>query len=304
MATDPSTDQALRPCVPRSVRDGGAMFEVWQRGELRAQGFTERQIRAAVEAGDLMRVRKGHYVSRDAPLALVRASRIGGRLGCVSLLAELGVFVFDASVLHVHMERGDSRMRRDDGTASLLPKSRRRGLVLHWRRLAEPPRSGTVDIVDAVAEAVRCQEPRYAVATLDSALNTQVLPPSHLDDVFALLPDRYRILRPLIDSRAEAGTETLVRLLLRNMGCHVEVQVGISGVGRVDLLVDGWLVVECDSRAFHSDWAQQREDYRRDLALAERGYLRVRFLAEDILYRPDAVASALRSVLRSPNPAH
>ena len=95
-----------------------------------------------------------------------------------------------------------------------------------------------------------------------------------------------------------------MRLIALSLGFTVELQVKIAGVGRVDLLVDGWLVVECDSRAFHSDWAQQREDYRRDLALAERGYLRVRFLAEDILYRPDAVASALRSVLRSPNPAH
>ena len=90
-----------------------------------------------------------------------------------------------------------------------------------------------------------------------------------------------------------------MRLILVKLGCRVEVQVRIDGVGRVDLLVDGWLVVECDSKQFHSEWAQQRTDYRRDMALAVRGYFRIRFLAEDIFYRPETVIAALRGVLRS-----
>lgn len=275
------------------------MFDVWTRAEIRAQGATERQLRAAVAAGELLRARKGHYVGRDAPASLLRAARVGGRLGCVSLLAELGVFVFDTSVLHVHMERGDSRMRDDRGSGSLPRRDRRRRLTLHWRTLSEPARSGAVGTIDAVAQAVCCQEPKYALATLDSALNTGVLQPAQLDEVFALLPRRHQVLRGLIDGRAQSGTETLIRLLLRRAGHHVEVQAKIAGVGAVDLLVDGWLVIECDSKQFHSDWAQQREDYRRDLALAERGFTRMRILAEDILYRPDMVATALRGLLLS-----
>jgi hypothetical protein len=44
-----------------------------------------------------------------------------------------------------------------------------------------------------------------------------------------------------------------MRLLLRALGHRAEVQVRIAGVGRVDLVVDGWLIVECDSRAYHGD---------------------------------------------------
>jgi very-short-patch-repair endonuclease len=63
------------------------------------------------------------------------------------------------------------------------------------------------------------------------------------------------------------------------------------------LLLDGWLVVECDSRAHHSSWDQQLIDYRRDLALAARGISVLRLAAEDILYSPQRVFEALRALL-------
>jgi very-short-patch-repair endonuclease len=39
-------------------------------------------------------------------------------------------------------------------------------------------------------------------------------------------------------------------------------------VGRVDFLVEGWLIIECDSKAHHEGWDKQRRDRRRDLAAA------------------------------------
>lgn len=107
-------------------------------------------------------------------------------------------------------------------------------------------------MIDALVRAVQCQPLRAAVATLDSALHLGLLQAADLDSVFAALPLRYRPLRRLIDGRAESGPETLMRLLLRGIAKTVEVQVRIPGVGRVDLLVDGWLIVECDSDAHHS----------------------------------------------------
>ena len=71
----------------------------------------------------------------------------------------------------------------------------------------------------------------------------------------------------------------------------------IDGVGRVDFVVDGWLIVECDSEAHHAGWAAQRRDRRRDLAAAALGYTTVRPLAEDILFHRDQVAESLRAVL-------
>jgi very-short-patch-repair endonuclease len=271
-------------------------WNVLSRADLLIRGMTSRDITRSVRSGEIIRARQGHYLHHDAPSELVQAVRIGGRLGCVSLLAVLGVFVWDSSRLYVHMERGDSRMRAANSPHPLAPRAARPE-VLHWHTLTETPTPGTVHIIDAIVHAARCQAPQYTVATLDSVLNLGLLEGDQVADVFAALPRRFRALRPHLDGRAQSGTETLVRLLLLRLGHQVELQVRFDGVGYVDLLVDGWLVVECDSREFHSSWAQQRKDYQRDLALAARGYPVLRITAEDILYRPESVTQALKGLL-------
>lgn len=88
-----------------------------------------------------------------------------------------------------------------------------------------------------------------------------------------------------------------MRLLLRGLGAEVQVQVRIEGVGRVDLVVDGWLIVECDSRAFHEGWEAQKRDRARDIAAAALGYTTVRPLAEDILYRMPSVVELMKAIV-------
>jgi very-short-patch-repair endonuclease len=107
------------------------------------------------------------------------------------------------------------------------------------------------------------------------------------------------VLRGLIDGRAQSGPETLVRLMLHRLGASVDLQVEFDDVGFVDLVVNGWLVIECDSKAHHSDWEQQLKDYRRDLALAQRGYIVLRLVAEDIMYNHDEVFRAVRGAVVS-----
>jgi very-short-patch-repair endonuclease len=196
---------------------------------------------------------------------------------------------------HVHIERGASRLRSDASCAAGKATSAR----LHWWPLVSPPDpySPVVDIVDALAHAIRCQPPRYAIATLDSALNKLLITRDQLDEVFRAVPRKYGALRGLIDGRAESGPETLVRLIARSLGCVVYLQVQFDGIGRVDIVLDGWLVVECDSREFHADWAAQVSDRRRDVALAARGYVTVRFTAGQIMWQPELVQAALRGLL-------
>jgi very-short-patch-repair endonuclease len=92
-----------------------------------------------------------------------------------------------------------------------------------------------------------------------------------------------------------------MRLMLRSLGCVIEVQPEIDGVGRVDFLIDGWLIVECDSKAHHSDWVAQRRDRRRDQAAAARGYTTFRPIAEDIMWAPDRVRAAAVGLLAAPS---
>ncbi|WP_235008321.1 hypothetical protein [Microbacterium timonense] len=253
---------------------------------LRRAGMTRAGIARSVASGTLIRARNGRYVVGGTHPDLEFVARLGGRLDCVSLLRHLGVFVLDGSSMHMQVDTGASRLP--------TPPS---GVVRHWRVSRARRDALVADLTEALAQAVRCQGPREAVATLDSAWHLGLIDDEGLALVFERLPERYRVLRFLLDRRSESGSESLMRLVLRTLDCHVDVQVKIPGVGRVDFVVDGWLIIECDSERFHSTWEAQKRDRRRDLAAAARGYGTIRILAEDIFYHRDEVRAALQSTL-------
>ena len=250
--------------------------------------MTRRRITAAVAAGTLMRVRSDVYVDATVAAPVLAAARAGGRLHCVSALALSKVFLQERPGIHAHYSRNG------------VPRPAGRDIVRHWGDLMRTPhpRSLVVEPIDALRQAILCQKPRAAIATIDSALNLGFIRTDELEELFDALPERRRGLRSHVDGRAESGTETLVRLIARALGGQVEIQVFIRGVGRVDIIVDGWLVIECDSRAHHEGWSAQLEDRRRDLALAALSYASIRPAAEDILFRPEIVVAAIVGLLR------
>lgn len=285
------------------------------RADLVANGFSAKGITRAVKSGDVTRLRRNHYVVGSSARADAdKAIRIGGRLSCISAIALAGddVFVMTDGHVHVQVPRAASRLRSPDATSrpanardNRASRRARRwnrtatpSIRLHWDDHTESPHScDSVALADAVRQLVRCQSAQHVVATLDSLLHHGLMTRDALEEVFDGLPPRYRVLFRLVDARAESGTESLVRLMLRRLGAQLELQVTLSGVGRVDIIVDGWLIIECDSKAHHEGWDAQRRDRRRDLAAARLGYTTVRLLAEDILYRPDEIFQALRQTL-------
>ena len=261
-----------------------------RRRDLREEGVTDRDLARAVTAGTLLHPRRNAYLPMGVPVDTVDAVSIGGLLTCTSELRRAGVFVMERADLDVHLPEHASRV---PGIS--------RPVRRHWGRLVRRPHpcATSVEPLDAVACAVRCQSPRAAIASIDSALQRGYVHRDDLRELFGALAGRYTALLPLVDGRAESGPETLVRLILRALGLRYEVQVRITGVGRVDFLVDGWLIIECDSEEFHSSWRQQLKDRRRDLALAQRGYVTWRVTAAQIMYQPDEVAAGLRGLLAS-----
>ncbi len=274
---DPAILDAAAPFLSATFLSPRALAE---------RGLSRHRVTQLVATGDLVRTRNGRYLTADAPPVLVAASRLGGRLDCVTLLSAIGVFVRQRHALHLQFTPGSTRLPR-----------RPRGVVAHWRQTECDRSALTVDIVSALVQACRCQSPRDAVATLDSAWHLGLVGEPEIAEIFRCLPRRYGALRRLLDPRAESGSETLMRLLFRALGCAVELQVVLPGVGRVDLIVDGWLVVECDSRAHHEDWASQLRDRRRDIAAAGLGYTTIRPVAEDICFRHDDILASMKAIL-------
>lgn len=274
--------------------------EFLTRAELFAQGHTRRSISTAVKVGVLLHVRRDRYLPIDSDDAITKCVRVGGRLTCLSLLEAVGVFVLTNTMLHVHVNPAASRLRSPHSRKKRIDRTHRRGVRLHWSELSETPGSTClVHVVDALAHSVRCQPPRAAIATLDSAIQTGLISRAQLADIFRGLPRRYQSLRNFIDGRAESGPESLVRIMARMLNCDVRLQVVFDGIGRVDLLLDDWLVVECDSKQFHSDWESQVRDRERDLKLASLGYATLRLTGAAIMYRPDEVFEALRGLILS-----
>ena len=72
---------------------------------LLAVGAHSRMLTAAVRGGALIRVRRDHYALPGTDSKVLRAVRIGGRLACASALRNDGIFGFDDTNTHVHLER-------------------------------------------------------------------------------------------------------------------------------------------------------------------------------------------------------
>nr|WP_255633103.1 DUF559 domain-containing protein [Demequina sp. TTPB684] len=100
------------------------------------------------------------------------------------------------------------------------------------------------------------------------------------------------------DGRSESLLETRTRVALRAAGLQVQPQVTIPGVGRVDLLVEGKVVVETDGRATHALTAAFDADRRRDRSALLAGYLVMRFGYADVMGDVGALVEQVVAVVR------
>jgi very-short-patch-repair endonuclease len=272
---------------------------VLSRAELRARGATGAMLTTAVRSGLLLRIRRDHYALPDCDRHVVEAVRVGGRLGCISALADAGVFVTDSSFTHAHLDPLASRSRSPHDRFAPLTRENRDGVEIHWTNLIDE-RDGNerrIGLRDALFQSLSCQSVWNSVATFDSVLHLGMVTATEVAAVFARAPKRARSVAPLIDARAESGTESILRMIVRSAGFRCVPQVTIAGVGRVDLLVEGRLVLEADSRAWHQGWEKQRADRERDIELARRGYLTLRPVSDHILHSPLTVREAVEVLM-------
>lgn len=246
------------------------------RAQVLALGVARRSLERAVRDGELVQHRRA-LSSPGAPPELVSAAHWGGAVGCASALRLHGIPVVNPSPVHL-----------------LLRSSRpTEGVTVHRGYRA----SGVQDLVPAAGRAIRCI-PRHEALVVADAVVRLGIDTDLLRDAAGPRPGATaRWVLTHADARAESLIESLLRALVLDAGIRcIGLQVPIPGAGRVDLLVDGWLVLEADGFASHGTPAGFQSDRDRDSAAAALGLVTLRFTHRDLVQNPEAVTAAIHAV--------
>ena len=129
--------------------------------------------------------------------------------------------------------------------------------------------------------SMNCLAPPASTAIATSAMRLHGVP---LD----LLKDQLRgnrsgpALKALhqLDLRAESIVEVDAQHLFTANGIGYDTQVALRGIGRVDFLIEGFLIVEVDGFAFHSSREAMRRDLGRNNASTLAGFAVLRCLSD------------------------
>lgn len=255
---------------------------VWRTGELLADGMTRRGIRAAVSTGRLLHLRKGVYARRSADPEVVTAAAHNAAVCCASALRRRGVWVLeDEPRLHVWLGVNGSDALRHDGCSC----------VRHWD--GDGGAFGIVSVVHALAQAAECLGQEGFFAALESAMQKRLVTHRDLRDLRRRVSARHRWLLDLARWDAESGLESIVRLRLIRLGLRVACQVRIRGVGRVDFVLHGRIVIEIDGRENHDGESHRHKDLRRDALAAAQGFTTLRFDYALVMYEWSIVEAAI-----------
>lgn len=153
------------------------------------------------------------------------------------------------------------------------------------------------DIELALECALPCLSTRDLVVVADSALQLRLTTRDALTTVATRVPLSARAKLRFVDARSQSGTESIARLWFQLRGLDVQPQFTVAGVGNVDMLVGDRLIVECDSREFHSTEWNSRNDRRRDLVLNRLGYRVLRLTHEQVMFQWPRVEATLLALL-------
>lgn len=251
--------------------------------QLMRAGVTDGDLRGAVRRGRVLALGGGTFALPEAEADVVTAATLRGRLTCVSAARRHKLDVLDCpEVPHVAVPRNRPAQSSQ--------------AVVH--RVDAPGTGPVVPLVACLVTLLRCLPAVDAVVTVDSAVRQRAVRVASLATRLrgsGSVEARRRL--GLVDGRSGSVIETLLRLAMRQAGLQVDCQVHIDGVGRVDFVVNGWLVVEVDGFEYHSTRDHYRADRRRANALARSGYRLLRCTYEDVVHRLPETMATIQAVV-------
>jgi very-short-patch-repair endonuclease len=254
--------------------------------ELRSAGIPEAVVRRAVDAGELDRPRHGLYALPTADPRFVQARSTRSLLTCVSAAELYGLWV-----LAPPEPGGRLHVLRATGAGS--PDA-----VVHRERRVPPhPTAPLAGLADVVLHALRCLPELEALVIAECAVVQREVPLGFLRDQLAGPRNgRARAVLDLVDLGADSLLETIARTVLRRAGFQVEAQVWIEGIGWVDLLVEGWIIVELDGKT-HEERVQRGKDRVRDRQSQLRGLVTLRYGYADVVHRSGVIVEEVARIL-------
>lgn len=262
-------------------RRGGTL----QTSELVRCGYSRVQIQAAIKNGAITVLRQGVVGTESADAEQRVAVLANGLITCISAAQELGLWTIkDPEQLHLWTLH------------SRQPAS----TIKHRGDLVRPHRPGNyVSILDCVLHAIRCRPRLEALVIAESAVRRGVVSKAEL---LELLPGKRNGIRRAvvlgIGDDADSPLEIIARDLFRAVGLRVETQVPIPGLGRVDIVVEGRIIIELDGFDFHSDRAAFKKDRKRNNAGMLSGFPTLRYVYEDLVFTPQNVIAEVMTMLR------
>lgn len=266
------------------------------RAEIASAGWSRHDIDRALEDGVLVPCGAGRYAVAETDPRIIRALSLNARLTCISACELHGLWtpphafiLSDPTALRPPLPDVSAPgwdplhvayVRRHPALSSSP------ALVTAHRRLKVwPDDEPVLPLTHALIHALRCLPPLSATVLLESALHLHKLSLSEVEDALAKVNRETRRRVGQVSPLSESGTETVVAHFFRHRRVAVRQQVSIDGVGRVDLVVGDWLVIECDSFEFHAQGKHYHRDRARDAGLLSRGYHVVRLTWEDVMLR-------------------
>ena len=253
--------------------------------QLQQYGATRPQLTKAVRGGRIERLRPGLFATGAVP-ADVRCSALhGGALTCARALRLHGIWVLnDAEDPHVWVGRR-GRVHDHDGCRC----------TSHFFRGVVP--TGIVDVETALIHLHHCEGDESLFASLESALRARMLSHAGKLRIRAALPASARWLIDLAGPDSESGLESILRLRLHVLGLILAVQVRIDGVGRVDFVIGGRLILEVDGKGNHDGPTMRHRDLARDAKASALGYETLRFDYAQVIHDWPTVQAAIMAAL-------
>ena len=257
-------------------------------GQLLAAGFSRTEI--ARLAAVVRQPRRGVLVLPDCRPELEAAIRHNARVTCASAAGHYGLWLRDPPAQH--------HLACNHGHGA--------GFVRHRTvRFDGHPTLPLAAVEDVVLHAMSCLALPASAAIATSAMRLHGVPLELLKA--QLTADRSGQVRKALhqlDLRAESIVEVDTQYLFRTHGIGYDAQVYLPGIGRVDFLIEGFLILEVDGFAFHSSREAMRRDLGRNNASTLRGFAVLHYMPEHIWFEPERVLAEIREVLAThPRPA-